>query len=244
VTGLGRVANVSTPAPTSGLGSLRPHTDRRVAALLDPNERAVLVVHPHWWRLIGASGGGLVGLVVAALLLGLGPFGPARVLAMVVGLASVGWILVGTARWYFEVLVLTDRRVVFARGVIARRTDEIPLKHVNDVRTEQGVLGRLLNFGRVRIESGNARGEELVTFIPSPERVRQALSTLALESEQSSGAEPATPGPARNPSGFVAELERLSVLRMAGMLTDEEFERAKARILSTGGSGPEGDAQR
>ncbi len=216
---------------TTGLGGLRPLTDRRVADLLDPDERAVLVVHPHWWRLLGASGGGAVGCVVAGLLTQLGSLPILNAVALIIVLSSVVWILVGAARWYFEVLVLTDRRVVFSRGVLARRTNEIPLKHVNDVRTEQGILGRLLNFGRVRIESGNAKGEELVTFIPAPERVRQELSRLTLDAQDRPSADASTRSPRPD---LVAQLTQLSLLHAAHRLSDEEFARAKAQLLGGG----------
>lgn len=211
----------------------RRSTDHRVAELLDPNERAVLVLHPHWWRLVGATFGGLVGLFIAINLAALGSVPLLGEVSAVVVVASLLWVVVGVARWYFEVLVLTDRRVVFSRGVIARRTSEIPLKHVNDVQTEQGILGRLLNFGRVRIESGNARGEELVTFIPQPERIRRVLSEL---SDRSGATETGTV-PSVGASGgamreFVSQLERLTLLRMQGMLSEEEFQRAKAKLLA------------
>jgi len=45
---------------------------------------------------------------------------------------------------------------------------------------------------------------------------------------------PASPEPASEPDGLVADLSRLADLRAAGTLSDAEFEAAKARLLGQG----------
>jgi len=123
---------------------------------------------------------------------------------------------------------VTDRRVRFSRGVLLRRTSEIPLRHVNDITTEQGIIGRLLHFGRLRIDSGNALGDELVTFIPNPVRLRQLLA--GLEDRQRFGGIPPVVN-AGDGSDRLSRLERLAILHAGGFLSQQEFEQAKASLL-------------
>lgn len=211
--------------PTSGLRDQRPSVQRRVAVLLVSNERLEHVFHPHWWRLIDASGGGLVGLIVAVLLAGVG-LGPSSLVAAVVAVGSIAWIGIGIVRWRSELLLLTDRRVVFTRGVFTLRTSEKPLKHVNDVSTEQGLLGRLLDFGKVRIVSGSANGQEVVTYLHGPARLRQEISRLTQAGESASAATPQLP-----PASIVERIQALALLHRIGEISDEEFQRAKEQVL-------------
>ena len=59
---------------------------------------------------------------------------------------------------------------------------------------------------------------------------REALTNFARGQRQMMGG--SAPAPARRGGGGVEELERLQRLRESGALTDEEFERQKARILA------------
>ena len=53
-------------------------------------------------------------------------------------------------RWTTEVLV-TDRRVIYARGFIQRHTVEINMDKIESVDVDQSVLGRAFNYGDVTI---------------------------------------------------------------------------------------------
>ena len=54
-------------------------------------------------------------------------------------------------RWATEVLV-TDRRVIYARGFIQRHTVEINMDKIESVDVDQGIMGRAFNYGDVRSE--------------------------------------------------------------------------------------------
>lgn len=201
------------------LPEVHPRTRRRLAKVVDGTEEVVAVVHPHWWpvapsvALVGLAAVGTAWLAVAHpgvwVLVGL-------VAVVCAGLHAL-WRV---AQWYSELLVLTRRRVVRQRGFLTQRIDDIPLSQVNDLVTTQGVLGRLLGFGRLLIESGNPSGREIVAYVPDPRRVR-ALVTDLMEAR---GQDP------------IATLERLGMMHMAGLLSDEEFQQAKRRFLAGGGT--------
>lgn len=197
---------------------MHPRTRRRLAKVVDAGEEVVAVVHPHWWPIAPSV---LLLAVVAAgtAWLALAHQGTWVLVALVAVVLVGAHALWRVLLWNSELVVLTRRRVVHQRGVLTQRIDDIPLAQVNDLTTTQGLLGRVLGFGRLVIESGNLAGRELVTYVPDPRRVRALVTDLM---EQRS----------RDP---LSALERLGMMKMAGLLSEEEFERAKARLLAQGG---------
>ena len=78
-------------------------------------------------------------------------------------------------KWSTEIAV-TNRRYIYKRGWIARNTQELPLLRVEEVNLDQGVLGRLLGYGKVSV-SGTGGDRPIVTpNIDDPMGLRKALS--------------------------------------------------------------------
>jgi membrane protein YdbS with pleckstrin-like domain len=211
---------------TSGLGQLSARTQRMVGAMVDPGERVVAVVHPHWWLVLGPVSTFAAACIIAIVLTTVNFAFLSFAGLVILALAAINLIFRGL-QWYFEMLVVTDRRVRFSRGLLLRRTSEIPLRQVNDITTEQGIIGRILHFGRLHIDSGNALGDELVTFVPNPVRLRQLLASLGDADHRELSASPNN----ITSTDSLSRLERLSILRAGGFLSDLEFERAKTSLL-------------
>lgn len=74
-------------------------------------------------------------------------------------------------------LVLTDRRIITKRGLISRDTMEMNLSKVESVHVNQGLLGRLLNFGDVTVV-GTGSSPEPLRGIADPLELRRALGAL------------------------------------------------------------------
>ncbi len=208
-----------TGDPSVGGGRSRAY--KIIGELVVEPERVMRVEHPHWWLIIlpifytGIAAGIFAGAALSGSQLFL--LGAAVLMAGV-----LIYSLIEGLKWYAEVLIVTDRRVILSRGVLARNTSDIPLKHINDVSTKQGVVGRLLHFGQLRIESANTRGREFVTFIPNPMEIKQLLSRLATVETKALS----------DPTSWLSELERAALLYNAGFLTDTEFAAAKRRLLN------------
>ena len=64
-------------------------------------------------------------------------------------------------------IIVTTRRVIYKTGFISRNTVEMNLDKVESVLVQQGVLGRMLNFGTVIIR-GVGAGLEPVDNIGAP----------------------------------------------------------------------------
>ena len=75
--------------------------------------------------------------------------------------------------WSTEIAV-TNRRLIYKRGWISRRTDEINLNRIEEVNLRQGVLGRLLGYGKV-VCKGTGAGDIELPVIGGPMAFKRAL---------------------------------------------------------------------
>jgi uncharacterized membrane protein YdbT with pleckstrin-like domain len=71
-------------------------------------------------------------------------------------------LIVAYIRYKSTELVITNKRIIAKFGFITRRTTEIQLNKVESIAVEQGVIGRMLNFGTLTVTGTGA------SFAPIP----------------------------------------------------------------------------
>lgn len=200
--------------------------------LLVEGEELVLDLRPHWIALIAPA-------VVTVLALAGWAFvaakfdGAAVLVAMV---AALVLIIVYSIRkavdWATSHFVVTSDRVLHRSGLVAKHSMEIPLEHINDVRFSQNVLERMISAGTLVIQSASEQGREVFENIRHPEEVQKTIYKIGEENKTrmyqgpSGGQRPMAPS-------VTTELERLADLRAKGILTEEEFQVQKAKVLGT-----------
>jgi len=133
--------------------------------------------------------------------------------------------------WLTSHFVVTSDRVIHREGWISKRSMEVPLEAINDVRFEQGIFDRIVGAGTLVVQSASEAGRQVFDHIRKPEEVQKTIYHQGERNQQrmfqGAGAVPQAP----STSG---ELERLADLRARGVLTEEEFQAQKAKLL--GGS--------
>jgi uncharacterized membrane protein YdbT with pleckstrin-like domain len=115
---------------------------------LTEGERIMYTAHRHWIVLAGpAMLAAFLGLPGLVLLFDV----DARIVAFVMLLIAVVIFLYG---WFsrngFECAV-TNRRVVYRKGIVSIATDEIFLEKVESVLVNQTLVGRWLNYGSITV---------------------------------------------------------------------------------------------
>ncbi|BCB25950.1 membrane protein [Sulfurimicrobium lacus] len=97
-------------------------------------------------------------------------------LAMIALLLAAGLALILSAvvRRQTTELVLTDRRIITKRGLVSRDTVEINLNKVESLHVNQGLMGRILNYGDVTVVGTGASLEPL-RGIARPLELRKKL---------------------------------------------------------------------
>jgi membrane protein YdbS with pleckstrin-like domain len=95
------------------------------------------------------------------------------VLLPVFGLGLI-FLAVAYVRYKSVELAVTTKRVIVKHGFIRRQTVEMNLSKVESIQVEQGVLGRLFNFGTL-IVSGTGASHAPLTGIAEPMGFRKAF---------------------------------------------------------------------
>ena len=145
-----------------------------------------------------------------------------------VWLALSAWIRRGSARF-----AVTNKRVFIRRGFVRHHSTEILLSQVEGISVSQGFWGRLFDYGAVVIE-GTGGDAEPYLRIAAPLAFRRVVQEQIELYGRSNTAPtpPLSPDAPRSSPDRYAELLKLDGLKQKGILTEEEFQREKRRLLS------------
>lgn len=72
-------------------------------------------------------------------------------------------------------LAVTNKRVIAKYGLISRQTIELNLKKIEGLNVDQGILGRIFNFGNVVI-SGTGGKQSPIKYISEPLVFRKTVN--------------------------------------------------------------------
>lgn len=145
--------------------------------VLQPDERVLVIGRLHWTIYLRAI---LVLILAAAILAGSFSLQDANQQAVVqvvaAAVAVIGLVIgLGVAiRRHATEIVVTDRRVIFKRGVLSRHTVEMNVSKIETVDVEQGLLARMFDYGTVIIR-GTGSGFEPLRGVGSPLAIRNAI---------------------------------------------------------------------
>ena len=141
---------------------------------LGHSESLVYKAHFHWLH---------YGLALAelALILGLAVwivfFTPATwvLYALLLGCAAALLLLFRSVLPFLITEIgVTNQRLIVKHGWVARSTDEIALRSIEQVNLQQGLIGRLLGFGQVDVH-GTGVGNLIIPPIADPLRFVKAI---------------------------------------------------------------------
>lgn len=85
----------------------------------------------------------------------------------------------------FNKYKVTTERLITTRGIIFRKMEEVELFRIKDVNVSQSVLGRILNYGTVRIEATDTTTPTLkIKGIDRPIEIKEQLRSLYRKSRK------------------------------------------------------------
>jgi uncharacterized membrane protein YdbT with pleckstrin-like domain len=193
---------------------------------LNDDEDIVLDLHPHWWYLAGPVVG-LLAATVVAVLLGKTDNDVLGIVGLALFAVALLWLLLRYLKWRTTNFVLTTDRLIHRSGLLSKQGREIPLERINDLTVHQSIFERIIRAGDVLIESGGERGQSLLSDLPNPFKVQNAIYT-EIERAQARTAD-RTAG--RRELSVPEQIEKLDELRQRGLITNAEFEAKKAQLL-------------
>ncbi len=219
--------------------------------LLQADEDLTLDLQPHWWffaKQIGASIP-LIAIIVGLLTLNKSTGKSFGLYAWaVLTFAWAVWVAIKYFDWRFTHFVLTNERVIFRTGVLAKRGVEIPLGRINNINFHQGIWERMIGAGDLEIESAGRDGQSEFSNVQHPDSVQQEIYRMMEEFDKRRASWAHTPTPPqgqpvgtdanRTPTGAPAnatsvpdQIAQLAVLRDQGALTQAEFDAKKQELL-------------
>jgi uncharacterized membrane protein YdbT with pleckstrin-like domain len=90
-----------------------------------------------------------------------------------IGIGLIFW-LIAFIRYKTTELAFTNKRVIAKFGFISRQTVELNISKVESIQVNQGILGRIFNFGTLVI-SGSGNPQAPIPGISEPMAFRRAF---------------------------------------------------------------------
>jgi uncharacterized membrane protein YdbT with pleckstrin-like domain len=208
---------------------------------LKKNEKAVLTIRKHWFVLLKPILLTLILLIIAV-----------AVAVAVAGsdsefgnffLIGAGLTIVLTIVWFiYRVLdrntnlwAVTNLRVIDEYGVFSNNSKETPLDKINNVSYRQPLLGRMFNYGDVQIQSAAESGSTIHKMIARPKALKDTITQYQERYKQEQAQSLANAVSGQKPSvknDISEELTKLHDLKEKGIITEEDFQKGKDKILN------------
>ncbi len=110
-------------------------------------------------------------------------------LTLLLCFVAIGFAII-LARWWKNIgarYELTDQRLIIRTGIVMKRTDEIELYRVKDVRVDYSLLNQMVDIGTISLRSSDATtrdGVYAMTDIPHARDIREQIRTLVDQARQ------------------------------------------------------------
>jgi hypothetical protein len=207
-----------------------------VQRLLTSNERVVRVSHDHWIVLLTTILiDGLIGLIIAGLSVAAASIfaNPLPILGLLLLAVPTAHLLFRIWVWWNRQCVVTNLRIIQIRGTMQKRVSDTLLEKINDIVTEQTAMGRLLNYGDLKIVAGSDSGIDVFYHLADPIGFKRDLLNQKAALGRSEVPKPSERAAAPVPDAtdvpeLIAELDDL---RKRGLLTDAEFQEKRRKLL-------------
>lgn len=97
---------------------------------------------------------------------------------VVFGVAVIGiimFLVLMIMKWTTEIAI-TNKRMLYKRGWIARKVDEVNIDRIEGCNVNQGIFGRMFGYGKLVVR-GTGIGELELPNIDEPLALRRAIDT-------------------------------------------------------------------
>lgn len=170
-----------------------PRAGRRAGRrprFLGVDERVVVETRQHPFAIVGALVDALLLLIPAMLIVwGFGGIEGATprlrewvarllVLFMAAVIMRLVWRVL---QWEFELVLLTNQKVIHVHGVLSRRIASTPLAKASEFTVSQSLLGRVFDYGSLVVDVPGGREQALhgLAYLPDPAGLYRLITDRA-----------------------------------------------------------------
>ncbi|SRR5579871_44945 len=201
---------------------------------LQKGEKILLVTYTNWVSLIGPSFFTLIFFVGGLWLMKYNSY------TWIISLIAIIYFLIKYFEWRVNIWVVTSGRVIDESGLFRHYAKESPLEKINNVSYDQTLWGRILNFGHVEIQTAAEAGATDYYNVNHPKRLKDTITQAQSDFENFKAVNQATQMATalgvrggNSSQNISAELEKLFELKQKGVLSEDEYAKAKNKLLNT-----------
>lgn len=138
----------------------------------------------------------------------------------------------------FTECILTNTRIIYKFGFISRQMIELQLNKCEGVSIDQGLLGRILNYGTVIVTTGGPTNRFHVIADPISFKniINEQIDLVhsGNPNKKDASANPISIGnnTVQPQKSTAEEIKELSDLMKQGLITEEEFNTMKSKIIN------------
>jgi uncharacterized membrane protein YdbT with pleckstrin-like domain len=209
---------------------------------LQKEEQILLITHRSWLQMTVPALLLIVGLVASYFI------GFIQYWGWIAAVAGIVYFLFAYWNWKVDIWVVTNYRVIDETGLINHYAKESPLDKINNVSYDQNIWGRIFNYGHVEIQTAAEIGATDYFNVHNPKRLKDTITlaqseykNLQLSSQakqmaaamgwQSNASAATTSTGQTSGQNIASELEKLFQLKQQGVLSEDEYNRAKSKLL-------------
>ena len=202
---------------------------------LKKDEKLLIIIRQHWIKLVLPI---FAWLLLAILLL---VFVTNNKVDLIIILLTAIYPMIEYINWKYNLWAVTNMRVVDESGFFTRYSKESPLDKINNVEYDQPILGRILGYGNVDIQTAAEMGETKYQLIHHPKLLKDTIThaqeeykKIQISSQATQLAEAiARTNKATAPSQqmIADELHKLFELVQKGAITQEEYLAQKGKLM-------------
>jgi uncharacterized membrane protein YdbT with pleckstrin-like domain len=207
---------------------------------LQKGEKILLVTYSSWTTMVLPTLSAVVLAVASAFIV----IKVQTAWGWLLALIGVIYWLIRYYTWKVNIWVVTNFRVIDESGLLSHYAKESPLDKINNVSYDQTLGGRLFNFGHVEIQTAAEVGATDYYNVNHPRRLKDTITAaqadyknwqFSNQAQQMAAAMDTRNANLNAPRAetpqVAAELEKLFELKMKGAISEEEYNRAKSRLL-------------
>jgi uncharacterized membrane protein YdbT with pleckstrin-like domain len=203
---------------------------------LRAKEKVVLTLRKHWLTLMAP----IFWIIILLLISLIGAQSEYGNFFLIGGGVSILWLIYKIIDRKNNIWIVTNFRVIDEYGVFSINSKESPLDKINNVSYRQSLIGRIFSFGDVQIQTAAERGSTLHKMVEKPKLLKDTITNCQDEYRQDQIRERAVNlasvvggGQPTKKTDIFEQLTKLHGLKENGIITEDEFNQRKAKILAS-----------
>jgi uncharacterized membrane protein YdbT with pleckstrin-like domain len=198
---------------------------------LQKEEKILLVTYTSWMSLVRSALASLIFIAGGLFLIQYFAYG------WILSVIAIIYFLIKYFEWKVNIWVVTTSRVIDETGLFRHFAKESPLEKINNVSYDQNIWGRIFNYGHVEIQTAAEVGATDYYNVHHPKRLKDKITQAQADLENYKAVYQATQIATAlgvhesSPQNISEEVERLYQLKQTGILSEDEYTKAKNKLL-------------